>query len=48
MPALFPVNHDGRGAIVLEIYHRGNRRVGLFYTLAAMIRHDDMTRVAQG
>jgi len=48
VPALFFIDHDGRGPIVFKCNHCNNRRVGLFYTLGATIRHDDMTRVAQG
>ena len=48
VPALFFVDHDGRGPVVFKCNHCNNRRVGLFYTLGTTIRHDDMTRVAQG
>ena len=48
VPALFPINHYGRIPIVFKCDHRSDRRVGLFYTLAATVRHDNVARVAQG
>ena len=47
-PVLLFVNHDGRGAIVFKHNYRDDHRGGLFDALGATVRHDDMTRVAQG